>query len=197
MHTAGRMCSVLNDFASHTEYLHYSARVAHTQVEMQLKNRGIPYTHVAAPASGVLPPATATHLRAALSPGVPALCVQAADILAGAPAAEAAEPNVRVLPLHWWDEARDVLGEGRPPQVVTSVKLKYVQQPMGGKGKGRANGDGGQAVIRLSKRIIYDTAQAVVSFLSEDVSNCVDEFLVEWAKVSKMVVIAREGKTSS
>ena len=48
-------------------------------------------------------------------------------------------------------------------------------------------------VIRPSKRIIYDTTEAVVSFLSENVNTCVDEFLEEWARVSKMVVIAREG----
>lgn len=48
-------------------------------------------------------------------------------------------------------------------------------------------------VIRPSKRIIYDTMEAVVSFLSENVNTCVDEFLEEWARVSKMVVIAREG----
>lgn len=50
------------------------------------------------------------------------------------------------------------------------------------------------AVIRPSKRIIYDTTEAVVSFLSENVNTCVDEFLEEWARVSKMVVIAREGE---
>jgi mediator of RNA polymerase II transcription subunit 14 len=50
----------------------------------------------------------------------------------------------------------------------------------------------GSAVIRPSKRIIYDTTEAVVSFLSENVNTCVDEFLEEWARVSKMVVIARE-----
>lgn len=71
-------------------------------------------------------------------------------------------------------------------QVVTCVKLKYVQQPMGK----NANAN---AVIRPSKRIIYDTTEAVVSFLSENVNTCVDEFLEEWARVSKMVVIAREG----
>jgi len=48
------------------------------------------------------------------------------------------------------------------------------------------------AIIRPSKRIIYDTTEAIVSFLSEDVDTCVDEFLEEWARVSKMVVIARE-----
>ncbi len=66
------------------------------------------------------------------------------------------------------------------------MKLKYVQQPVGK----RAGG----AVIRPSKRIIYDAKEAVVTFLSEDVDKCVDEFLEEWARVSKMVVIAREGK---
>jgi mediator of RNA polymerase II transcription subunit 14 len=48
-------------------------------------------------------------------------------------------------------------------------------------------------IIRPSKRIIYDTSEAIVSFLSEEVDTCVDEFLKEWARVSKMVVIAREG----
>lgn len=56
---------------------------------------------------------------------------------------------------------------------------------------GKTAGSG--AVIRPSKRIIYDTKEAVVSFLSENVNTCVDEFLEEWARVSKMVVIAREG----
>lgn len=51
---------------------------------------------------------------------------------------------------------------------------------------------GSSSVIRPSKRIIYDTTEAVVSFLSQNVNTCVDEFLEEWARVSKMVVIARE-----
>ena len=72
--------------------------------------------------------------------------------------------------------------------MVTCVKLKYVQQPMGKTASS-------SAVIRPSKRIIYDTTEAVVSFLSENVNTCVDEFLEEWARVSKMVVIAREGSS--
>ena len=74
----------------------------------------------------------------------------------------------------------------RTSKVVTCVKLKYVQQPVGKRA-------GNSPVIRPSKRIMYDATEAVVSFLSEDVEKCVDEFLEEWAKVSKMVVIAREG----
>ncbi|KAH8105604.1 hypothetical protein DFH11DRAFT_1834119 [Phellopilus nigrolimitatus] len=71
------------------------------------------------------------------------------------------------------------------PRVVTCVKIKYVQQPMGKRA-------GTNTVIRPSKCIIYDVREAIVSFLSKNVDTCVDVFLEEWAKVSKMVVIACE-----
>ena len=151
----------------------HSARVAYAKVERQFKLRGIPFMNVT-PAS----PGTPTHLQSCLARSIPALCVQSSDILSGAPAAEAAMPNIRVIPLNWWSEKK--------VQVVTCVKLKYVQQPIGKKAR-TSN------IIRPSKAIIYDTTEAVVSFLSEDVDKCVDEFLEEWANVSKMVVIAREG----
>ena len=117
-------------------------------------------------------------VQSSLARTIPALCVQSADILSGAPAAEAAMPNIRVIPLNWWSD--------EDAKVVTCVKLKYVQQPVGKRASG-------STVIRPSKRIIYDTREAIVSFLSDDVDKCVDEFLEEWARVSKMVVVAREG----
>ncbi|TCD64872.1 mediator complex subunit [Steccherinum ochraceum] len=157
-------------------YAYCCARIAYTSVERQLKNHNIPFTRVD-PSAGVILPAGMDHLQSALLRAIPALCVQSSDILSGAPAAEAAMPNIRVIPLNWWSESQ--------AQVVTCVKLKYVQQPIGKRA-------GSSAIIRPSKRIIYDTTEAVVSFLSEDIDQCVDEFLEEWAKVSKMVVIARE-----
>ncbi|KAH9485239.1 Mediator of RNA polymerase II transcription subunit 14 [Psilocybe cubensis] len=152
------------------------ARVAFINVERQFKLRGIPFTHVNPATSSSISPEL-TWIQSSLARSVPALCVQSEHILSGAPAAEAAMPNIRVIPLNWWSSDK--------AQVVTCVKLKYVQQPIGKKASG-------SAVIRPSKRIIYDTTEAVVSFLSENVNTCVDEFLEEWAKVSKMVVIARE-----
>ncbi|KAG7090906.1 hypothetical protein E1B28_009983 [Marasmius oreades] len=157
-------------------YSYCCARVAYMNVERQFKLRGIPFTHVN-PASGVPVTPALAQIQSPLARSVPALCVQSKHILSGAPAAEAAMPNIRVIPLNWWSE--------KNAQVVTCVKLKYVQQPMG-------KTAGTSAVIRPSKRIIYDTTEAVVSFLSENVNTCVDEFLEEWARVSKMVVIARE-----
>ncbi|KAJ7594646.1 mediator complex subunit MED14-domain-containing protein [Mycena floridula] len=158
-------------------YSYCCARVAYMNVERQFKLRSIPFTHVN-PTSSLTVAPELRHIQSSLARSVPALCVQSADILSGAPAAEAAMQNIRVIPLNWWSE--------RNAQVVTCVKLKYVQQPMGKKAGSSST------VIRPSKRIIYDTTEAVVSFLSENVNTCVDEFLEEWAKVSKMVVIARE-----
>jgi mediator of RNA polymerase II transcription subunit 14 len=145
-------------------------------VERQLKLQGIPFTHVN-PTSGMPVTQDQAHAQSSLARSVPGICVQSKDILSGAPAAEAAMPNIRVVPLGWWSEQK--------AQVITCVKLKYVQQPMGRRIGG--------TIIRPSKRIIYDTKEAVVSFLSENVDTCVGEFLEEWARVSKMVVIAREG----
>ncbi|KAI6045803.1 mediator complex subunit MED14-domain-containing protein [Pisolithus marmoratus] len=159
-------------------YAYCCARVAYTRVELQLKRRGIPYTHVNPTNS--LPPSELSHIQSSLAHSVPALCVQSSDILSGAPAAEAAMPNIRVIPLNWWSDKK--------AQVVTCVKLKYVQQPVGKRAAARATNN----IIRPSKRIVYDATEAVVSFLSENVDACVDEFLEEWARVSKMVVIARE-----
>jgi mediator of RNA polymerase II transcription subunit 14 len=157
-----------------------SARVAYMNVERQLKLQHIPFTHVN-PASGTPTTQDLAHVQSSLARSVPGICVQSEDILSGVPAAEAAMPNIRVVPLRWWSDQK--------AQVVTCVKLKYVQQPMG-----KTTGGGSGTIIRPSKRIIYDTKEAVVSFLSENVDTCVGEFVEEWARVSKMVVIAREGK---
>ncbi|KIJ59729.1 hypothetical protein HYDPIDRAFT_118235 [Hydnomerulius pinastri MD-312] len=160
-------------------YAYCCARVAYTKVEAQFKLRGIPYTHVNP--TSILQSSALSHIQSSLARSIPALCVQSFDILSGAPAAEAAMANIRVIPLNWWSDKK--------AQVVTCVKLKYVQQPVG---KRAAPGQSSSDIIRPSKRIIYDATEAVVSFLSEEVDTCVDEFLEEWARVSKMVVIARE-----
>ncbi len=71
-----------------------SARVAYTKVELQLKLRGIPCTYLEAVPSSI---SDLSFLQSSLSRSVPGLCVQSSDILAGAPAAEAAMPNIRVI----------------------------------------------------------------------------------------------------
>jgi mediator of RNA polymerase II transcription subunit 14 len=88
-----------------------SARVAYTKVEQQLKLRGIQYTHVNPPSGRLLPPSLA-KIQSSLVHSVPALSVRASHILSGAPAAEAAMSNIRVVPLNWWSEKKAQVGVG-------------------------------------------------------------------------------------
>jgi len=71
--------------------------------------------------------------------------------------------------------------------MVTCVKLKYVQRQI----------EKRLAQISFDRpRGLYTicTTEAVVSFLSEDVDTCVNEFLERMGtSLQKMVVIAREG----
>ena len=65
--------------------------------------------------------------------------------------------DIHLVPLNWWSTKKT--------QVITCVKLTYVQQPVGT-----------STAIRLSKNIIYDSQEAIVSFLPDDVDNCAQEF---------------------
>ena len=83
-----------------------SARVSHTKVEQQLKSRGIPYTNVSPSVSPELTRDVPRGIHSPLASSVPILCVQSKDILSGVPAAEAAMPNIRVVPINWWAERK-------------------------------------------------------------------------------------------
>ena len=82
-----------------------SARVSYLNVEAQFKLRGIPFTHVL-PSQDLATHPELAYLQSSLARSVPALCVQSSDILSGAPAAEAAMPNIRVIPLNWWSNRK-------------------------------------------------------------------------------------------
>src|ERR1700743_1892247 len=78
-----------------------SARVAYMNVERQFKSRSI-QTEYVNPAYSEPPIPELAHIQSSLARSVPGLLVQAKAILSGAPAAEAAMPNIRVIPLNWW-----------------------------------------------------------------------------------------------
>lgn len=82
-----------------------SARVAYTKVERQFKLRGIPYVHVTPLLQSPTLPDLG-YINSSLAIAMPGLCVQAADILSGAPAAEAAMPNIRVIAVNWWSQKK-------------------------------------------------------------------------------------------
>ncbi|KAH8828132.1 MED14-domain-containing protein [Flagelloscypha sp. PMI_526] len=160
-------------------YHYCCARVAFMKVETQLKQLSIQFSYISPSQPPSLIPEL-SRIQSSLARSVPALCVASRQLLAGAPAAEAAMPNVRIIPLNWWTD--------KGLQFLTCIKLKYVQQPMGK----AAAGSSGSTVIRPSQRIIYDTQEAVVSFLGDNVDTLLKEIQDEWGRVSQMVVIARE-----
>lgn len=88
---------------------YFSARVAFMNVERQFKIRGIPVTHVNPSNLRPSSPEVA-QVQSSLARSVPALCVQSEHILSGAPAAEAAMPNIRVIPLNWWSKEKAQVG---------------------------------------------------------------------------------------
>ncbi|KAI0031227.1 mediator complex subunit MED14-domain-containing protein [Vararia minispora EC-137] len=164
-------------------YAYCCARVAHMNVEKQFKQHSIPYTHVF-PSAGLASsmPTSIPQVHSALSTNIPSLCVQSTDIIKEDKALDAAMPNIRVIPLAWWHQRN---ADGSPqPQVVTCVKLRYVQQPVGRRA--------GSGIIRPSKRIVYDADEGIVCFLADEVEGCVELFMKEWNSVSKIVAIARE-----
>lgn len=83
----------------------FSARVAHTKVERQLKIANIPCAHINPAAAGGLPTGLA-RMQSSLINSIPALCVKSSDLLSSAEGVEAAMPNIRIIPLHWWADQR-------------------------------------------------------------------------------------------
>jgi len=45
-----------------------------------------------------------------------------------------------------------------------------------------------------TQKIIYDPVSSVVSFISDNVETCVDEFLDEWHRVQRVVSIVQAGR---
>ena len=103
MHTAGKEPNIKVHVTLGSSPVH-SARVAFYKIEQQFKTRNIPYNTVAC--TNVAQTPELAHLQSGLSRSVPLLCVQSSDILSGAPAAEAAMPNIRVISLNWWDDEK-------------------------------------------------------------------------------------------
>ncbi|KZT40826.1 MED14-domain-containing protein [Sistotremastrum suecicum HHB10207 ss-3] len=159
-------------------YAYCCARVSHLIVEQQLKQLKFSYYHVAPSTRHIPTELGISNAYSPLASIIPALCVKSKDILSGSEGADAAYENVRIIPLDWWLEAGT--------RVVTCVKLKHVQAAVG------KTIEPSQRLIRPSQSILYDTQEGMISVLSPNVQECVSHFLMEWRKVSKMVVIARE-----
>lgn len=94
--------------------------------------------------------------------------------------------NVKMKVVDWWSE--------RPCRVITSVRLRDVQPVSTGGTDASTSADPDRRVLHPSPRITYDPASSIISFISDNVGTCVEEFLEEWEKIHKVVSLVRESK---
>ncbi|KAG8988548.1 mediator complex subunit [Tulasnella sp. JGI-2019a] len=169
-------------------YAFCCARVSHTKVEQQLKSRGIPWTSVFSTSAGNTSDAPGSKFEdlspfSATARSVPKIWVKIGDIIRSSEVTALACENVKMKVVDWWCE--------RPCRVVTSVRLRDVEPVSEGKSSTQPS-TAGMQVIHPSRRITYDPASSIISFISDSVDTCVDEFLEEWEKIQKVANLVRE-----
>jgi hypothetical protein len=156
-------------------------------VEQQLKAEGFPYSHVSVP--------SLSNVYLGFSGTMPALCIEAPIILAGAEGVDAVERNIRILPVSWWISGKAEVGIGLnqklysvdnfKQKVLTLVKLKGIHSTL-------SKESPSVSVIRISPSVIYDPREGLIVVMSTKIDGCILHFLTEWSKLSKTIVIAQQ-----
>lgn len=160
-------------------FTYCNALVAQTMVEQQLKDRGIPYTTQFPDEADFAVPRS----RSALAGMVPILCVNASHLFKDGRAAEVASPKVFLVIKDWWT--------GTQCSVETIVRLRHQPSldapaapaaPVTASAAGRAEG------------ITFDQNTLTVRFHAPSIARCVPDFLEQWERLSKVIVVAGEGE---
>ena len=168
-------------FACFGHTLTVSALVAQTIVEQQLKDRSIPHTLQYPPSTG---PGSARS-PSAVAGMVPTICVNVHDLLKDRRASDTAQPKVYIQLKDWW--------KGEKCKVVTVVQLRH-KPTLSSTTETAASDPGGLAGTANDEKISFDQASSVVRFEADDISRCVPSFLEQWERLSKVIVVAGEGK---
>jgi mediator of RNA polymerase II transcription subunit 14 len=159
-------------------FTYCNALVAQTMVEQQLKDRGIPYTTQFPDENDFAVPRS----RSALAGMVPNICVNASHLFKDGRAAEVASPKVFLVIKNWWS--------GRECNVETIVRLRH--QPS-------LDSQPAAPVARASEAgraegITFDQNTLTVRFHAPSIARCVPDFLEQWERLSKVIVVAGEGE---
>ncbi|TXT06056.1 hypothetical protein VHUM_03529 [Vanrija humicola] len=156
-------------------FYYCNALVAQTMVEQQLKDRGIPYTtHF--PEETDFP---SPRSRSALAGMVPNLCVNASDLFKDGRTAEVAAPKVFLVINDWW--------KGAKCSVETIVRLRH--RPSVNE-TSPANVAPASSTAARAEGIRFDQATSTVRFRAPNVSRCVPDFLEQWERLSKVIIVA-------
>ncbi len=81
-------------------------------------------------------------------------------------------------------------------QVVTLVQLRH-KPTLASTGTSPASATGPPSSAARAEGITFDQASSIVRFQAGDISRCVPSFLEQWERLSKVVVVAGEGVSSS
>jgi len=147
-------------------------------VEQQLKDRGIPYTtHF--PDDSDFPTARS---RSALAGMVPYLCVNASDLFKDGRAAEVASPKVFLVLNDWW--------KGSKCSVETIVRLRH--RPSVTATNDPVSTTPSTSNSARAEGIKFDPVTSTVRFRSPKIAGCVPDFLEQWERLSKVIVVAGE-----
>ncbi|KAL1409660.1 mediator complex subunit [Vanrija albida] len=156
-------------------FYYCNALVAQTMVEQQLKDRGIPYTtHF--PEDTDFP---SPRSRSALAGMVPNLCVNASDLFKDGRTAEVAAPKVFLVINDWW--------KGAKCSVETIVRLRHRPSV---NDTSHANVAPASSTAARAEGIRFDQATSTVRFRAPNVSRCVPDFLEQWERLSKVIIVA-------
>jgi hypothetical protein len=153
---------------------------------------------------------SASSNQNSLAAAIPIISVQTSDLFRALPAAvDIALPHVSMRVANWW-KAGDKCQVRCFPfprlcyfskpfadgivvvslQVITSVKLRHKPTLAGEQSSSTST----SSPSASSKHVIVDPLSSVVSFISEDINECVDSLTEEFGRVGKLAVIASESK---
>lgn len=159
-------------------FFYCNALVAQTIVEQQLKDRGIPYIP-RYPDESDFP---APFSRSALAGMVPYICVNASELFKDGRATEVAAPQVYFVLKDWW--------KGSKCSAETIVRL---QQASMSNDEAAASGvDPASSSASRAEGIKYDQATSTVRFHAPNIAKCVPDFLEQWERLSKVIIVAGE-----
>lgn len=161
-------------------FLYCNALVAQTIVEQQLKDRGIPYVP-RYPDESDFP---APFSRSALAGMVPYICVNASDLFKDGRATEVAAPQVYFVLRDWW--------MGSKCSVETIVRLQQASMSNEDAASSAVESASASGSAGRAEGIKYDPATATVRFHAPNIVKCVPDFLEQWERLSKVIIVAGE-----
>lgn len=176
---------VPNDFAVRADvlrelYAFGCARVSHTRIEQQLKSRGISYVSI----FPKILPRDPESMEVYRNRAVPVIRVSAQDMWPSpnARGPEVSMANIKISVMNWWTSHR--------AKVVTEVKLRSPPPLASNSSRHRPSTVSGPG-LSPDSLVSYDPKSSVLSFVSGEADNAIDEFLSEWDRVEKTLAIAR------